>query len=299
MTAIPPIASLWIGDALSYVEIVVLKSFLACGHDVTLFVRGNVKNVPDGVSVRDADQISAPDFDFSGLTQRFAGGVYSDVFRLDLIAQTDFIWADLDAYCVKPLLPVEGYLVGSTRQSVPKPNNGVLRLPKASEALGLMRTFLHDPNPIPWWFPEHRTTHLKRQKRRGVRHGIETFAWSLSGPLLLNKALHRTGEIRHVLPRDVLYPVSHETCTSLLDPSVDPSVFETPATRSVHLFGASKLHLVAEFSGLPPQGSYIARICSRHEVNPSDFPISVGDGAKDLVADAAYDGAILAAGRGE
>ncbi|MGC1488693.1 MAG: hypothetical protein WA784_13000 [Albidovulum sp.] len=296
MTAALPVASLWIGDRLSYIEITVLKSFMAQGHEVTLFTLGPVADVPDGVILRDAQEFGAPEFDFSGLTRRFAAGVYSDVFRIDLLAQTDFIWADLDAYCVRRLEPIEGYLVGTTNPQKLKPNNGVLRLPRASEALRLIRDFLHDPNPIPWWFPERRKAFRLAKKASGLRWGIETFKWSVSGPLILNKALHRTGEVAHVLPQPALYPVNHNTCVQLLDPKADHAAFETPETLSVHLFGATKLHLIAEHDGLPPTGSYIDTICKRHDVDPAAFPLAAGTDAAELVADPDFDAAILARG---
>ncbi|MGB5870207.1 MAG: hypothetical protein WBH04_08395 [Albidovulum sp.] len=296
MTAALPVASLWIGDRLSYIEITVLKSFMAQGHEVTLFTLGPVADVPDGVTLRDAREFGAPEFDFTGLTRRFAAGVYSDVFRIDLLAKTDFIWADLDAYCVRRLEPVAGYLVGSTNPRKVKPNNGVLRLPQSSEALQLIREFVHDPNPIPWWYPERRKAFRLAKKASGQRWGIETFKWSVSGPLILNKALHRTGEVAHVLPQPALYPVNHQTCVQLLDPKADPAAFETPETLSVHLFGATKLHLIAEHDGLPPEGSHIDAICKRHDVDPAAFPLAAGADAAELVADADFDAAILARG---
>jgi hypothetical protein len=293
-----PVASLWVGEALSFVEVVVLRAFMAQGHAVTLFTLGPVAHVPEGVKVRDAAAFSPPDFDLAGLTRRFAGGVYSNVFRIDLIAETDMIWADLDAYCVRPLTPVDGYLVGSTRARQPKPNNGVLRLPRGSAALDLMRAFLHDPNPVPWWYPDHRKTFLLRQKRRGIRHGIERFPWSLSGPLLLSHALREAGEMHHVLPREALYPVDYESCVALLDPARAADEFEQPETMSVHLFGATKLHLAARYGGLPPPGSYIDRICRRHDVDPGAFPIPSGAATAEMLADPARAAAILAPGRG-
>lgn len=296
MTAPLPVASLWVGERLSYLEILVLKSLLAHGHAVTLFALGPIADVPAGVRVRDAAEIGLPEFDFTGLTRRFAAGVYSDVFRMDLMARTDFIWADLDAYCVRTLTPQDGYLVGSTRDGVIKPNNGVLRLPQDSEALSIIRAFLHDPNPIPWWFPEERNLVRLRQKRRGRRSGIETFPWSFSGPLLLNKSLRRTGEIGHVLPRAVLYPVTHETCVELLDPAADQRNFETELTQSVHLFGATKLHLIGRHAGIPPWGSYIDTICKLHGVDPRAFPLESPQEAADLIADKNLDQAIVAAG---
>ena len=41
----------------------------------------------------------------------------------------------------------------------------------------------------------------------------------------------------------------------------------------MHLFGSTKIHLRDKFSGLPPAGSYMDKICRRHEINPESAPI--------------------------
>ena len=52
-----PVASLWIGESLHYVNQLCLKSHLVMGHPVTLYCTDNVRNVPKGVEVRPATEI--------------------------------------------------------------------------------------------------------------------------------------------------------------------------------------------------------------------------------------------------
>ena len=50
----PIVASLWIGDRLSYIEQLCLKSFVDHGHRTILYAYEDVPNVPAGVEVMDA-----------------------------------------------------------------------------------------------------------------------------------------------------------------------------------------------------------------------------------------------------
>jgi len=288
------VASMWIGSTLSYLERVVIQSFLDRGHNFTLYTLHPVANVPDGVVLRDARTILVPPFEMDCDRVRFTAGIYSDLFRLEMIAMTDAIWVDLDAYCVAPFDFEGPYVFGSTRKRRASPNNGVLGLPTDSAALSMLRIFLNDPNPIPWWWNARRTGALLEKRAAGVRYGIENFAWSFSGPLALRKALEKTGEITHILSKDVLYPVGFNQSDLLLSPDTPVEMIETPRTRSVHLFGATKLTLIGQHGGRPPAGCYIDRICRRHGVDIDRFPLDMSRGGRELVSDNAFDSTLIA-----
>ena len=51
------IQSLWIGNTLSTMEIYSLKSFLNTGHTVHLYVYEVINNIPDGVIIKDGNDI--------------------------------------------------------------------------------------------------------------------------------------------------------------------------------------------------------------------------------------------------
>lgn len=48
------IASLWIGDRLTWLEQLCLKSFADAGHHTTLYSYKKIENLPDGVHSADA-----------------------------------------------------------------------------------------------------------------------------------------------------------------------------------------------------------------------------------------------------
>src|SRR5690606_16149952 len=52
-----PVASLWIGERLNYINQLCLLSHVQHGHPTTLYCTDTVENVPEGVMVRRADEI--------------------------------------------------------------------------------------------------------------------------------------------------------------------------------------------------------------------------------------------------
>lgn len=57
MQADAPIKMLWIGNQLSPIEQFCMKSFLYHGHQVDLYAYTDIKGVPSGVIMRDANEI--------------------------------------------------------------------------------------------------------------------------------------------------------------------------------------------------------------------------------------------------
>ena len=97
-----PVASFWAGEDLSFVEQMVIRSYLEQGCDFTLYLGHPVGGIPQGTPVRDAAEIM-PRPDFAGdAPGRKQLAVWSDLFRIRLLRQRPVIWADLDAYCLRP-----------------------------------------------------------------------------------------------------------------------------------------------------------------------------------------------------
>lgn len=99
------IQGLWIGQSLSLMEQLSLKSFLACGHSFHLYVYRKIRNTPEGVIIKDANEI-LPKKNIFKKKGGFAKGsysVFSNLFRYKLLLDKGGIWTDLDIVCLKPL----------------------------------------------------------------------------------------------------------------------------------------------------------------------------------------------------
>ncbi len=269
------IASFWIGDPLSYVEHLVIRSFLDAGHPFVLYTLDDIGPVPDGVELRDAREIYAPAFDL-GPGLRHNNAVYSDIFRLLMIAKTGAIWADLDAYCLRPfILPTEYYF--GYEQNGESIANGVLGMPTDSLALARATELVLSHNPIPPFFTKRRQGQYLERAKAGESFGFENFTWGASGPRLITHFLRETGEERFAMPKDVFYPGPRPFNQPLLRPEMEDAVFETDRTLSVHFWGKTKTVLREEYDGVPPEGSYLARLLKRHDVDPAEFPLILSE----------------------
>ena len=261
-----PVASFWAGEDLSFVEQMVIRSYLEQGCDFTLYLGHPVGGIPQGTPVRDAAEIM-PRPDFAGdAPGRKQLAVWSDLFRIRLLRQRPVIWADLGAYCLRPYDFPGGYVFG--RNNDKGILSGVLALPQASPALNWMADFIaQEQLELPWAEPAW----IARRARAGTL-GPADLAWGDTGPRLLGHALRQSGEDRHALPRQTFYPLLQQELARLWTPHQDGEVVTDAETRSVHIFGFTKRVMATYWQGQPPPESWLAKTAARHGIDPAAAP---------------------------
>ncbi|WP_254695146.1 hypothetical protein [Leisingera sp. NJS201] len=178
--ALPAIASLWVGPELSWLEQLCLQSFLDHGHEVVLFTYDEVKGVPDGVQVADANEILPADRIIRH-ARTGSPAYHADVFRLHLLRKTNYIWADTDAYCCQPWNIKGKHFHGWISDDKPMVNNGVLRLPKTSKTLAAMLRFTSDEYPVPPWYSAEKQAELQALKDSGQGVHVSLLPWGVWG----------------------------------------------------------------------------------------------------------------------
>ena len=96
------IQGLWIGPELSAMEQLSIASFLKNGHEYHLYVYKEMKNVPGGCVLRDANEIlpGARVFQYQQYPS-YAG--FANFFRYKLLLERGGWWADTDVICLKTL----------------------------------------------------------------------------------------------------------------------------------------------------------------------------------------------------
>ncbi len=107
---------LWIGKALSEMELLTLKSFLDQGHQFILWVYEDLDTkLPDGAELKDANEIldkrhvfKYPEDGPLGWSKGSYAG-FSDIFRYKLLYEVGGWWVDMDVTCLKPFDFVEPY----------------------------------------------------------------------------------------------------------------------------------------------------------------------------------------------
>jgi hypothetical protein len=224
-------------------------------------------DVPDGVILHDARDIYADDQMelLSGSRKRAA--VFSDVFRMYMLQKTDFVWVDLDIYCVNPLDFESDYLFGVVWRKKAM-NNCVLRLPRNSLALKLIVNFLESEVPLPFWLSDDHIKKLVNRYEAGEQITLYDLPWTTTGPSVTRWALTLTGEIDRGQHWHLYWPRR-----GFVDPSQDIDYYEPDWVRFHHFQGETRSQIHDLYEGIPPKGSYIDFICNRHGINPENYPV--------------------------
>lgn len=126
------IQSLWIGDSLSKSEQLCVKSFVDNGHEFHLYIYGDVKNIPEGVIVKDGNEIVSEKQIF-----RYKNGslsAFSNLFRFALLYRKGGYWADADLVCTRHFVFNEPFVFSSEPvRGETKINAGLIKMPKDSK----------------------------------------------------------------------------------------------------------------------------------------------------------------------
>ncbi|WP_245306358.1 hypothetical protein [Roseovarius aestuariivivens] len=267
------IGMLWVEGPLSYVEVLCAQSFLDAGHHVKLYHYKDVQNVPEGVELVHGDSVLQIDrFIQHGRTGSFA--LFSDVFRYHLLRQNDrMIWADLDAYCVKPFETPTGHFFGW--ESPHHINGGVLGLPSDSDALAGLMEMTEDEFGIPEWFPDEDKTELQRQMDAGTPVHVSEMRWGVWGPQAVTHHLHKTGEAKYAFPVEGLYPVSFRDRRLLMRTRTKERIEDmiTENTYSVHFYGRRVREFLSSLGGMPEERSWMDEILKKHKIDCDAAPV--------------------------
>ena len=127
------IQSLWIGDKLSNMEILSMKSFLHNNHNYHLYTYGKIENIPEGVIVKDGNDILAEKEIFR--YQNGSVSAFSNLFRYKMVFEKGGYWVDTDLVCLKPFDFTDEYIFGSEpwdSYKIMKLNPCILKAPRLS-----------------------------------------------------------------------------------------------------------------------------------------------------------------------
>lgn len=265
------IGMLWVDGPLSFLEQLCIKSYLDVGQHVRLYTYGTVTGIPEGVEQRDAREV-LPDSEFITHGRTGSPAPHSDKFRYRMLAQEpDLIWADTDAYCLRPFTTENGHYYGYLEGEVAI---GVLALPQDSETLGKLIEFTNDPYLIPPWLPPRHRKPLEAARQNGEPVNVPETLWGVWGPSALTWALRQTGEIKYALPEHVFYPLNYTRRRALARPGAKIEHFFKDDTVSIHLYGRRMRAIMRnKYDGQPDPDSLIGRLVEKHGIDPLAAPI--------------------------
>lgn len=272
MAKLPEIASLWIGDRLSWLEQLCLKSFADAGHETTLYSYTEISNLPDGVQGADAAEIF-PGTPMYRHVRTGSPAIHADLWRLQLLKKTNKIWVDADVYCRLPFDFNSDFVFGWEKH--PKlVCNAVLGLPKDSQTLNGLLDFLQDEYAIAPWLAEAQQQELQAQKDAGDPVHITAQKWGFTGPAAITYFLKETGEISHAKPQEAFYPISFKHRNHMILSRFSPEDDMTENTHGVHFWARRMKPRLQEKEGnVPRRGSYMHGLLKKHDIDPSAAPI--------------------------
>lgn len=274
------IGMLWMEGPLSYLEQLCVKSFVDAGHHVILYHYGPVQNIPEGVETQDASQF-LPQDGFLLHKRTSSPALHSDVFRYKMLEKSqNVIWADTDAYCLRPFETENGHFYGW--ESTSHVNGGVLGLPSDCETLRCLLEFTSDEYSIPPYYGKEYEEELIAAKDAGTPVHVSEQPWGVWGPHAITHFLHVTGEIKYALPLEALYPVTFRDRRTMLKPKFDMTGIITENTRSIHFYGRRmRKRLVEREGGVPHHKSLIGGLLKKHNIDPALAPLPVAKPATD------------------
>lgn len=260
MEGLPHICSFWHGP-LTYLARLCLASFAEKGHGVTLFSYEDHADLPKGVQLDNAGDILPREKMFFYKGSR-TPAVFSDLFRLELMAQNRGIWVDCDVYCVKPFAGLPPYVFGyenypSLRNGFsPQVNQAVFACPADSELLKALKAVFTSgkipPGLAPWRYLE-----VVVRRALGEELPVHHMQFGATGPVPLNhyiKAMNLSG---YVQAKSVFYPIDYGRADQLLKAGSQLEDFIAPDTLGVHIWNSA---LTARASGdlaKPEKASFI------------------------------------------
>ena len=259
-----PVASLWIGEKLHYLNQLCLMSHVKQGHPTTLYCTDTVSNVPDGVIVKPAGEIMALD---RAVIAQTSESFLSNVFRYKMIQRTEAIWVDCDAYCHRPF-PDDMINIFAGHGFRGALNCGVVSIPKDGELIRVLLDYYDNLPAAPAWFNKQQKKKLEKQEAslpQAVRiYNAERTAF---GPQAFTYFAQQTGDFDKALSHDYLYPVPFQLNDVFFDPHGRVEGHFTDNTLSVHLYTNGTKPFWRR--NPPLANSYVARMCAEIGVDPA------------------------------
>ncbi len=229
---------LWIGRALSPLEQLSIRSFLANGHEVHLYLYEQVEGVPSGTRVRNAERVLPRSSLFLYREHPSYAG-FSNFFRYRLLLEKGGWFVDLDNVCLRPFDFADDYVFSSEAvlEGGTKANLGAIKVPAGCDLMADL------------W-------------RQCEAFDVSKLVWGQCGPNLMAESIRRHGLDAFVQPPQAFCPLSWWEWRDLLDPAAacDPPPEDAYA---IHLWNEMWRRAGVDKFAKAAAGSLYARLQNR------------------------------------
>lgn len=202
----------WVGQKLSNLELLAIKSHQKVGHTVNLWAYENFENTPEGVIIKEAESILPKDhvFDYKQGEGKGSLSACSNLFRYRFLYKYGGWYCDTDVIALKPFNFEEPYVFASenNRKYACHPTTCVIKTPVHSKVI----------------------EYCCEQAFSVNRHEVE---WGTIGPKLLTSAVFKFDLEEYALPPEAFCPV--DWFVSELDPTL-PQTIDLSCSYAIHLW---------------------------------------------------------------
>ena len=203
------IQGLWIGPELSVMEQLSIASFLQNGHRYHLYTYDEIRNIPVGTLVRDANEILPAERIFQYKDQPSYAG-FANFFRYKLLLERGGWWVDTDTICLKSFDFPEEYVFSSEiDKGLEVITSGIIKAPAGSEVM-----------TYAWGVCQTKTP--------------ERLVWGETGPRLMGAAVGKYSLQKYQKPHQVFCPLGYAEWHKVLEPEGNPTLPE--ACYAIHLW---------------------------------------------------------------
>ncbi|HEX5732700.1 MAG TPA: glycosyltransferase [Blastocatellia bacterium] len=202
------IQGLWIGPELSLMERLSIASFLSNGHEYHLYVYDDLRNLPEGATLKDGNEILPASMIFR-YEKHKSFSAFSNFFRYKLLFEKGGWWADADMVCLKPFDFGHEYVFSSEMARGREFTNcGIIKAPQGSAAMEYAWEICRAKLP-------------------------EKLVWGEVGPRLMAESIKRLSLERFVERPHVFCPFGYDEWDEVLNPN---KVWNLDDACAVHLW---------------------------------------------------------------
>lgn len=259
--ALPAVSMFWHGPALSRLERLCMRSFVANGHTVRLHAYQELAGVPEGVTMVDATTV-LPRAALDSHARSRPLALFADRFRYQLLQGHGGLWVDTDVVCLKPFAYTHQEIFGW--QDERAINNAVLGLPAGHPLAEWMLRICEQPHRL------HPYDNFKTRRRKLMARWLGMSSkeqWGATGPQGFTQAAQHLGHAHKALPFWHFYAVHYLNWRAVFDSTLAENPALLSASYGLHLWNEMARRTPGfDKNGRFPQESVFEQLCRRYGV---------------------------------
>lgn len=176
---------MWVGDGGELPDQVKLglKSYIDYGHRIQLFVYKEWKGIPEGVIVRNGNDIVTEDNIFRDIHHNSLAP-FGDLFRWEFLYKEGGFWLDVDQVCISEKVPLGSIWYGAQHRDKSAISMGAIKVPKGDPVINELRKVANDPAYVAPWYNDSfkEVSEVMLSEYPDIKKRRSLIAWGAIGP---------------------------------------------------------------------------------------------------------------------